>query len=59
VHNKTLALSDKKFPRATLPATVRFVTHKILVAMGKVLIFINNASQKLGVREIEGGVKRG
>jgi len=44
---------------ATIPAKVRFVTHKKLVAMGKVLIFISDASQKLGMREIGGGVKRG
>jgi len=62
-HNKTLSLSDKKKqtkknPRATIPAKVRFVTHKKLVAMGKVLIFISDASQILGMTEIGGGMER-
>jgi len=48
----------KKNPRATIPAKVRFVTHKKLVAMGKVLIFISDASQILGMTEIGGGMER-
>ena len=50
---------QKKIPRATIPAKVRFVTHQKLVAMGKVLIrlFISDASPKLGMREIWGSME--
>jgi len=66
VTNKYQALGTTKHspcltkitPRAKIPAKVRFVTHKKLVAMGKVLIFLSNASQKLGMREIGGDMER-